>query len=145
MAMITIFWMIVMIVFIVIELNTINLTTIWFALGACVALIISLRLPEGYMAQIAAFVIFTGVTVILTRPFARRVTGKSIRTNADRVVGEEAVVVEKIDSAGVGQVKVFGQVWTARGKDHEAVYNIGDIVIIDEIQGVKLIVRKHEA
>jgi len=144
MAIITIFWIIVIIVFIAVELNTINLTTVWFALGAFVAAILSLRFPENYLAQIAAFVIVSGIAVLLTRPFAGKITGKSIRTNADRVVGEEAMVVEKIDKGAVGQVKIFGQVWSAKSKDKNTAYETGDTVIIDEIQGVKLIVKGVE-
>jgi len=139
---ITIFWIVVMIVFIVIELNTINLTTIWFALGAVAAALVSLHSPNGYVAQVAAFVIVSGVAVMLTRPLAKKVTGKSVHTNADRVIGEEAVVVEQIgDPLNLGQVKIFGQIWTAKAKDGKSTFEIGESVIVDEIQGVKLIVR----
>ena len=139
---ITIFWIVVMIVFIVIELNTITLTTIWFALGAVAAALVSLNSPSGYVAQVAAFVIVSGVAVMLTRPLAKKVTGKSVHTNADRVIGEEAVVVEQIgDPLNLGQVKIFGQIWTAKSKDGESIFEVGESVIVDEIQGVKLIVR----
>ena len=142
---ITIFWIVIMVVFIVVELNTINLTTIWFALGAVAAALVSLHLPNEYLVQIAAFVIVTGISVILTRPFARKITGKSIRTNANRVIGEEAVVVEKIGGASnIGQVKILGQVWTAKAKDSDSIFEVGETVIVDEIQGVKLIVSKLE-
>lgn len=145
MVAITIFWIVLMIIFIIVELNTFNLTTIWFALGAVAAVLVSLRLPDNYLAQIAAFVIITGVSVMFTRPFAQKITGKSVRTNANRAIGEEAVVVEKIgDASGVGQVKVLGQIWTAKAKDVNAVFDVGDTVIVEEIQGVKLIVRSAE-
>ena len=139
---ITIFWIVVMVVFIIIELNTISLTTIWFALGAVASALVSLHSPDGYLAQIAAFVIVSGVAVMLTRPLARKITGKSVHTNADRVIGEEAVVVEQIGNPfHLGQVKIFGQIWTAKAKDSESTFEIGESVIVDEIQGVKLIVR----
>ena len=139
---ITIFWIVVVVVFILIELNTISLTTIWFALGAVAAALVSLHSPGGLLAQVAAFVIVSGVAVMLTRPLAKKVTGKSIHTNADRVIGEEAVVVEQIgDPLHLGQVKIFGQIWTAKAKDADSTFNIGESVIVDEIQGVKLIVR----
>jgi len=142
MAPITIFWIAVMIVFIVIELNTINLTTIWFALGAVASALVSLNAPSSYVAQVAAFVIISGVAVMLTRPLARKVAGKSVHTNADRVIGEEAIVVEQIgDPINLGQVKIFGQVWTAKAKDSESTFEVGESVIVDEIQGVKLIVK----
>jgi len=139
---ITFLWVVVMIIFIVIELNTMNLTTIWFALGAVAAALVSLSLPNDHLAQIAAFVIVTGIAVMLTRPFARKVAGKSVRTNANRVLGEEAVVVEKIGGpTSMGQVKVLGQIWTAKAKESDSTFDVGESVIVDEIQGVKLIVR----
>jgi len=139
---ITLFWIIVMIICIVIELNTLTLTTIWFALGAIAAAFVSVAMPDNLVVQAAAFVIVSGAAVMLTRPFARKIAGKSVRTNADRVVGEEAVVMEKIDNAAnVGQVKVMGQAWRAKAKDNESIYDVGDVVIVEEIQGVKLIVR----
>jgi len=143
MAGITIFWIALMVIFIVIELNTINLYTVWFALGACAAAILSVQMTEGYLAQTATFVIVSGAAVMLTRPFARKVTGKSVPTNADRVVGEEAVVTERIEESALGQVKVLGHIWTAKAKNAEAVYNVGDVVIVEEIQGVKLIVKSN--
>ncbi|MCL2565931.1 MAG: NfeD family protein [Defluviitaleaceae bacterium] len=141
---ITIFWIVLMVIFIIIELNTINLYTVWFALGACAAAILSVQMPEGYLVQTAAFVIVSGIAVMLTRPFARKVTGKSVPTNADRVVGEEAVVTEKIGESALGQVKVLGHIWTAKAKDANTVYDVGDIVIVEEIQGVKLIVKDND-
>ena len=138
---ITIFWIILLIIFIIIELNTLNLTTVWFAFGAAAAAILSVQLPGSYISQFAAFVIVSGVAVMLTRPFAKKVAGKSVPTNADRVIGEEAVVLEKIEESAPGQVKVLGQIWTARAKNADTVYNVGDTVIVDEIQGVKLIVK----
>jgi len=145
MAWITIFWIAVMVAFIIIELNTINLTTVWFALGAVAAAIISLNFTDNYFSQIAAFVIVSGVAVVLTRPLARKVAGKSVRTNANRVIGEEALVVEQIGNPpNLGQVKVFGQVWTAKAKEADGLFEVGESVIVDEIQGVKLIVTsKH--
>ena len=139
---ITIFWIVVMVVFIVVELNTVSLTTVWFALGAVAAALVSLNSPDSYVTQVAVFVIVSGVFVMLTRPLARKITGKSVRTNADRVIGEEAVVIEKIgDPLSPGQVKIFGQIWTAKAKDGESTFEIGEFVVVDEIQGVKLIVR----
>jgi len=138
----TLLWIVLMIVFIVVELNTMGLTTVWFALGAMAAAFVSLSLTDNFLAQIATFVIVTGVAVMLSRPFARKFASKSVPTNANRVIGEQAVVVEKInDGSVVGQVKVLGQIWTAKAKEADAVFDVGDTVIVEEIQGVKLIVK----
>ena len=139
---ITIVWIVLMITFIVVELCTINLVTVWFALGAVAAAFVSLYLPNNYLAQLTMFVIVTGVAVALTRPFARKIAGKSVRTNANRVIGEEALVIEAPNAqSSIFQVKVLGQIWSAKAKDSSSIFEVGQSVVVEEIQGVKLVVK----
>ena len=59
-------------------------------------------------------------------------------TNADRVVGKEAVVTETVDNLrGQGLVSVGGNVWTARS-ENDLVLPEGSRVTILRIEGVKL-------
>lgn len=63
--------------------------------------------------------------------------------NLDDVVGEKAVVIEKIDNfAGCGQVKIHGQSFSARGTEDSDVFEIGEVLHIVAIEGAKLICRK---
>ncbi|MDR1753884.1 MAG: NfeD family protein [Eubacterium sp.] len=142
MEFVTIFWIVAMVALILIELFTTNLTTIWFACGACVAVFASVFFPNGIAAQIVVFVAVSAVLVLLTRPLSRKLTSsKAVRTNFDRVIGKKAVVSERIDNLNAsGQVRVMGQVWSARAEEDGAVFDIGEIVIVDKIEGVKLIV-----
>ena len=64
-------------------------------------------------------------------------------TNADRLIGETAVVTAAIDNlAAKGEVTVKGQIWTARSEDGEAIGS-GERVTVKKIEGVKLIVSKQ--
>lgn len=142
MTQMTVFWIIMMIALIVIEVCTINLTTVWFALGACAAAIASVIMPDSLLFQSVVFVAVSALLLPLTKPLAKKISRKAPPTNADRVLGEEAVVIETINNlAGSGQVKVLGQVWTARAKNPEATYNADEIVLVENIEGVKLIVK----
>lgn len=63
-------------------------------------------------------------------------------TNADRCIGGEAVVLERIDNISeTGSVKIDGKVWTARSSSGDIVES-GEIVRVDKIDGVKLLVSK---
>ena len=143
--MTVIFWAVAVIAFVILELATVGLASIWFALGALCALIAAL-LGAPVWLQVVWFVIVSVATLLLTRPLARKyINSKTMATNADRVIGGKAVVKERIDElAGTGAVLADGKMWTARTADG-SVAEPGDIVTVLEIRGVRLIVAPERA
>ncbi|MBQ9027264.1 MAG: NfeD family protein [Lachnospiraceae bacterium] len=137
-------WLIAVALLLLIEFATTALTTIWFAGGALIALICSL-LGGPVWLQCALFAAGSVVLLFLTRPLAVRLLKKdAVRTNADSLIGKEAVVTEKIDNLrSTGAVQVSGQVWTARSVNPEHIIEKDEIVMIRAIEGVKLIVGKR--
>ena len=138
----TIVWLVLAICFAIAEAATLGLVSIWFAAGSLVAMIASmLHAPLGL--QIALFLITAAVTLVLTRKFAKQQFNQGReRTNADRVVGMEAIVIETVDNdKPSGQVRAGGQIWTARSL-HETVIPVGAKVIVSTIQGVKAMVEE---
>ena len=133
----------VIIACIVIEACTLDLTSIWFAVGAIAALIVML-LGGGLIPQLLAFAVAAAILLILVRPMTRRLLRpKGARTNADRIIGEPAIVVEEIDNVrGTGAVKIFGQVWSAQSLD-QSVIPSGETVRIRSISGVKTMVEQE--
>ena len=133
-------WAGLIVLFVVVELATYGLASIWFALGALAALIVA-ALKGPLWLQVSAFVVVSLATLILTRPLARRyVNSRTQPTNADRVIGARALVTEAIDDlTGTGAVSVDGKVWSARSEDGQPIAK-GETVTVREIQGVKLIV-----
>lgn len=68
---------------------------------------------------------------------------KNKKTNIDDIIGEKCVVTEKIDNyAGCGQVRVNGQLWSARGSAEYDTFDAGESLTIVAIEGVKLICKK---
>ncbi|MBQ4467774.1 MAG: NfeD family protein [Firmicutes bacterium] len=134
-------WLIVAIIFIIIEAITVGLTTIWFAAGALVGLLLAFfKVPV--MAQIIIFLIVSLVLLGTTRKvFVNKLKTGSQKTNVDALVGEEAVVLEDITPFNTGLVKVKGQNWTAVAYDKDATIKAGETVKIKAIEGVKLIVK----
>ena len=94
--------------------------------------------------QILVFLVLSALCIIFINPISRRFLGvKHIATNADSLIGEEAVVVEEICNLEArGQVKVRGQIWTARSADKTQTYAKGDVLNVIAIEGVKLICKK---
>ena len=140
-----IFWAVAVVAFVVLELATVGLASIWFALGALCALIAAL-LGAPVWLQIVWFAVISVATLLLTRPLAKKyINSKTMATNADRVIGSRAVVKERIDDlAGTGAVLADGKMWSARTADGSTA-EPGAIVTVREIQGVKLIVSPPDA
>ena len=135
-------WAILIVALLVVEFATAALTTIWFAGGALAGLILAL-IGAPVWIQAAASAALSVLLLFLTRPLAARIRGGTERTNADRLIGREAVVIEKIDNIhGTGAVRVDGQEWTARSVNSEHTIEKGEIVMVRSISGVKLMVGR---
>lgn len=134
------FWLAVMIVLAVFEGVTTQLVSIWFVGGAIVAAIMSFYV-DSVTAQFCVFVAVSLVLLIVTKPFVQKIKRvEPEATNADRNIGKTAVVIQEINNnEGTGQVKIFGNTWTARTENDEIVPT-GAEVTVREISGVKLIV-----
>ena len=136
------YWLVAAAVFVVIEIMTMGLTTIWFAGGALVgAVMAAVSLP--LWSQIIAFAVISVILLILTRPWALKyVNSRTIKTNVDILIGQTGLVTQDIDNLNAkGQVKVRGQIWTARSISDEVKLHEGQKVSIESISGVKVIVK----
>ena len=138
-------WLGLLVLFIVFELITTSLTTIWFAGGALVAFVMALvELPVW--AQIAAFFVVSIVLLIFTRPFLTKflkVGGE--KTNVDSLIGQTArVIVDINNNDSIGYALVGGQGWTARAENDNDIIPKDTLVEIVGVSGVKLIVRRKE-
>lgn len=137
-----ILWLVVLIVSIVVEIISLGLTSIWFAGGAIVALILSaVSLP--LWLQILVFLVVSIVLMIFTRPIAVKYFNKDrVRTNVESMIGRQAIVISEVNNLqGIGQVTVGGQEWTARSEDDNKNLAVGTVVQVVAVNGVKLIVR----
>jgi membrane protein implicated in regulation of membrane protease activity len=123
------------------EAVTVGLTFIWFAVGALAAMLVAWLHGEVWL-QLVIFTAVSGLALVLVRPsVARLMNNKRTPTNADRVLGQIAMVTETIDNvAGKGQVNISGQIWTARS-EHNVVIPEGGEVRVLRIEGVKVFVE----
>ncbi|MCI6772150.1 MAG: NfeD family protein [Oscillospiraceae bacterium] len=135
-------WIALAVIFGVVEAATAQIVTIWFAVGSVGALIANV-VGAGTTIQLVVFVAVSILTLIIARPYLKKFTRTEMqRTNADRCIGETAIVTEEINNTqGTGQVKVGGNIWTARSLD-SAIIPADEKVIVEKIEGVKLIVSE---
>ena len=139
------FWLVVLVVLVVIELLTMGLTTIWFAGGALIATVAAV-LGAPMVVQIILFLVVSGVLIIFTRPLAVKYFNKDrVRTNAESLVGRQAIVISEIDNLqGIGQVNVGGMEWSARTRIDGVRLPVGTVTTVLGINGVKLIVEERK-
>lgn len=136
-----ILWLIVIVLLVFLEVSTINLVCVWFILSGLVSLILSFFI-ESFYILFAIFVLLGLVLMVLTRPIlVKKLARKNVKTNSDRVLGMEGVVTEEINKLKIGEVKVDGKRWSAISDEK---IEVGTTIIVESIDGVKLVVRKGE-
>ena len=134
-------WLILFVILLVIELFTVNLVSIWFAVGALAAGLVSYFM-DNMMIQIAVFIIVSTISLLLTNKFVVKLrNGKIVPTNLDRVIGKIGIVTEEITKLEPGEVKVDGKRWSAISTKK---IKVGRKVEILSIDGVKLHVKEVE-
>lgn len=134
-------WLLGLVVFLVIEIITLGLTTIWFAGGALVAFFAAL-LGVPVLAQIFLFFVVSFLLLFFTRPMVqKRLNNSREKTNVNSMIGKEGRVTEEVDNFnGKGRIQVGGMEWTARASEDGVTIPVDSCVVIQEIRGVKAIV-----
>ncbi len=135
-------WLVALVAFLVIELITVGLTTIWLAGGALVAFILA-ALGVNVWVQVIAFLVVSFVLVYFTRPLAvKYLNPRRTRTNSDELIGETVKVTERIDNrAAAGRALARGMEWSARAVSDDMIIEKDALVKVLRIEGVKLIVE----
>ncbi len=141
----TMVWLAAMIVLIIIEIVTVGLTTIWFAIGALFAIIVSM-LDGGIILQMTVFLLVSLGMLIFTRSLAiRYINNTRTRTNYEGIIGKVVRITQEVDNiAGQGSAVVNGQEWTVRAAEDKSKIPMGSLAKVVDIKGVRLIVEKYE-
>lgn len=145
------FWLALAIALLVLELITVQLVSVWFAMGAGVTAIVTAIVESAggsldVVWQVAIFVVVSGVLLLSTRKLALKLLKKNKKqeTNLELNIGKIAVVTERIDNVrGEGAVKINGLEWSARSVD-DSIIEKEELVIFKEIQGNKALVERKD-
>lgn len=135
------FWLILAGIFVIAEIATVGFLIFWLSLGSLCAMLTSF-FTDNIIIQTAVFVVTSVLFIFLTRPLAKKLakTDNTLVTNAFSIIGKKAIVIKEINpTLGVGQIKIDGQVWTAKSTNEEIISE-GTEVLILNIDGVKAVV-----
>jgi membrane protein implicated in regulation of membrane protease activity len=137
-----VWWMIAAGVLAVGEMFTLGFFLGPVAVAAVTAAIVAL-VGGGLALQWIVFVAVSAASLAVLRPIARRHlrTPLSLRTGTAALVGSPAIVLERVDGRG-GQVKIGGEVWSARSFDEDETFEPGARVEVLQIQGATALVAE---
>lgn len=138
-------WLGLLILFLVIEIATVGLTTIWMAGGTLGAIILDL-VGLNLWWQIGAFLVVSFVMLVFTRPFVLKyINSHHEKTNYEGIIGKVVRITERVDNLQqTGTAVVNGLEWTTRAEQDDVILNPGELAKVVNISGVKLIVKKYE-
>ena len=135
-----ILWLAVTVVLVVLEAATYQLIAIWFAIGSLFAMLAAFFGFCGFQGQLTVFTVVSLAALIATRPFLKKVLNvQKTPTNADRIIGQRAMVLTAISPLKKGRVRVSGLDWSA-ASDEEI--SEGSVVEVLSIEGVTVKVKK---
>ncbi len=108
---------------------------------AAIAAAAAAALGAGLAVQLVVFIVASAASIGVLRPVARRhlQTPTKLRTGTQALVGAQAEVLERVDRRG-GQIKLAGEVWTARAYDEDDVLEVGDRAHVMKIDGATALV-----
>lgn len=135
-------WLILAGIFFVLEIMTTGFLVFWFGIGSLFAMLISL-FTDNILIQTSVFIVSSTILILLTKPLVNKFFGnkKSIPTNVYTIIGKDALVIEEINSLnGTGQIKVDGEIWSAKSTDEITILKDSKVEIVS-IQGVKACVK----
>ena len=138
-------WTVLMVAFLIVEAACpIHLVSIWFAVGALIAMVASLLGGQLWL-QVVLFLVASAGLLALFWPVVRKfLNPKVVPTNVDSIIGTKAMVTAPVDNINAhGQVKINGLEWTARSESGEPIPE-GTMVEVRRVEGVKVFVTPVE-
>lgn len=136
-------WFLIFLILIIVEVLTINLSTVWFIIGSVFAFFSSF-FTRNLNYQIIVFIVCTIISIILTKRFLTKVSNfKKINTNVDSIIGRTCLVTKDINNLlNQGEIVIDKNIWSALSKDDNVIIREGTKVKICDIKGVKVIVEE---
>ena len=138
-----VFWLIAAGIFFIIEMATIGFLVFWLGIGSLLAMLTSFFI-DNIFVQALVFVATSTLLLIFTRPLVNKFIKipKEIKTNAYSIIGKKGIVISKINNIeGSGQIKIDGEIWSAKSFADEDIPENTEIEIV-EIDGVKAVVKE---
>ena len=136
------FWAIAVVAFVIAEIMTVQLVSIWLAAGAFITMILSYLYDMPLLFQLGIFIISSTFFLLISFPLVRnRKKPDVIATNSELDIGKHATVIETVNSRkGLGRVTLNGVNWSAVPENENDIIPVGTIVVVTRVLGAKLAV-----
>ena len=142
-----ILWLALSVFLLIVELLAPELVSIWFSVAALFVAILTAIFSQMYWVwQVLIFAILSAILVASTRGIVKKILKRreNQETNLELILNHTAIVAEEINNDNaLGAVKINGLIWNARSEDG-AIVKVGELVVVQQIQGNKLIVKRSE-
>ena len=140
-----IIWLVIFVSMLVVESLGPTLVSVWFALGALVALIISFIPGVAWWIELIVFVVVSATALLALRPVFKHLLKRNVfKSNVDSMQGKRGYVAEDITYLVPGSVKLGDVKWSAVPQDKNTTFIKGEVVEVVAVNGNKLIVKKVE-
>lgn len=135
-------WIIILVLTVIFEILTTDLTSMWFSLGAFAALLLNLFVKDNlWWLQVIIFAVVATVSIIFFKPLLKKkMMNQKAKTNIDALINKTVVVVEPIAPNSPGTIKTEGIEWTAVTETDS--FEPGDLVEIVSVAGNTFTVKK---
>lgn len=137
-------WIGIIVFALILKVHTFTFFPVWFIPSAFAAFILSLFKVRVWI-QVIIFFILTLISLVFSRIILKKLV-KHKNSNIpnfarnDSLIGENAIVTEEINNyKNTGTIRINGLIWEAQAEDDDIIYEIGLVVIILRIEGVRLI------
>lgn len=136
-------WLIIAILFFILEMMGPGFLLFWVGIAALITMIVSIFV-DSIVIQIGIFTISSTLLLFCTRSFVKKISkNDTVNTNAYSFIGKKGIVTKEIHPTnGTGQVKVDGEVWSAKSISNDIISE-GELITIIKIDGVKAVVQKQ--
>ncbi len=135
-------WFFLFLLLLILEIATVNLVSIWFAIGALFSFATSF-FTDSILVQVIVFILASGCSLMITKPIVKKMRKREIHfTNADRIIGKKGLVLRRIEKYHPGEVSTLGSIWTAVSDEK---IEKGEEVVVERIDGVKIWVKKTKS
>ncbi len=138
-------WIGVAVVLAIVEMMSLDLVLLMFALGALAAAVTAGFGAPFWVAILVFALVSLGLLFIVRPPMVARLhDGPTLPTGHQGLVGKLAIVAEPVDHRG-GRVKLSGEVWSARASSHDESFEAGTEVVVTRIDGATAVVTTKES
>ncbi len=139
-------WLGIIVVAVIIEVCTVDMTSIWFAVAGLVALVLSIFDEISWVVQLIVFVVTSAILIVTFRPLCKKLLLKHTneKTGTDSFIGKKVTMLSTAKFGELGSVKIADVVWSAMPENEDMTVEEGTIVEIVRVEGNKLIIKKVE-